>query len=63
MKVSRVSVVIVEYGKTEKEATDKVEQTMHRIMKDPVEWQMHACIENNVDTAEEGLDDNILEED
>lgn len=61
MKVCRMTLTIVIYGKNEEEASKKLVKTVEEAIHGDA-WDMHVCVENEVDTEEEGLDEDILED-
>ena len=61
MKVCRMTLTVVVYGKDEEEASEKLVKTTEEALHGDA-WDMHVCTENNVDTQEEGLAEDILED-
>jgi hypothetical protein len=60
MKVSRATIVLVEYGSTDEEATDKLSAALQEVLNGDG-WDQAVSVESEVDTDEEGLDEDILE--
>ena len=61
MKVSRATIVLVEYGKTDEEATDKLAASLQNVSNGDG-WDEAVLVESEVDTEEEGLDEDIFED-
>ena len=60
MKVSRATIVLVEYGKDDDESTAKLEESLKNLLNGDG-WDQAVLVESEVDTEAEGLDEDILE--
>ena len=60
MKVCRATIVLVEYGKTETEAAEKLSDSLNNVVNGD-DWDQFVNVESGIDTDDEGLDEDILE--